>query len=74
MSERGNRNHGRHNKEAVKRRAKTDETDSISRLTRQFRSREHMAYPTQTHPGDEELTRQLRTPYKNTVLIGRTVE
>lgn len=47
---------------------KPEETDTISRLTRQFRSREHMSYQSQSHPGDEELVRHLRAPYKNVVL------
>lgn len=67
MPDRSNRNHGRKNKEAVKRR-NPDDTDTISRLTRQFRSREHMSYATQSHPGDEELVRHLRVPFKEIVL------
>jgi hypothetical protein len=39
-----------------------------SRLTREFRSREHMSYPTQSHPGDEELCRHLMPRFKQVVL------
>lgn len=67
MATSSGKSHGRQNKEAVRRRD-SSEPDTISRLTRQFRSREHMAYASQTHPGDEELTRQLRVPFKNIVL------
>jgi hypothetical protein len=42
--------------------------DNISRLTRTFRRKEHMCYKGQSHAGEEDLTRQLRSVYKNRVL------
>jgi hypothetical protein len=48
-----------------------DNDDNIARITRSFRQKEHMSYPDQSHPGDKELVRHLRTPFKRIVLGGR---
>lgn len=48
--------------------------DNISRLTRTFRNKEHMAHEGQSHAGDEELARHLREPFKSIVIGGRDVQ
>jgi hypothetical protein len=49
-----------------------DRDDDISRITKTMRAKEHMSYADQSHPGDEELVRHLRAPFKANVL-GREV-
>jgi hypothetical protein len=44
--------------------------DSISRITRSLRSREHMAMRGQSHAGSEDLCRQLKEPFRSIVLTG----
>lgn len=49
----------------------SENKEDPSRLTRVFRSREHMAYGNQGKRGEserEELVRQLRVPYRSIVL------